>query len=316
MYPIEVVKNAMIYIGNHSNEELNCKVVAEKFSYSEFHFHRLFKYITNMSITDYIRDRRLIAAADKLLKETDTILDICLSSGFENQQTFDRVFKQKYGLSPKDFRALNPSVEKITPETIISNFYYRIMQEGNAVLKPYIIEKGVLKFIGRSAKMGGSKPTGEDIGMLYDDMAKIFQHAPNQVDEKFYGITINFANSTENSRREYWLCKEVKNLWHENKTGDWERLCDDMESLILPASRWLYVPVRYDDPFVKNLAPEEFRNDNGYLTPCVYDWGKLWLAENGYKPQDYPFEMEIYGLHDGYEGIEGGANITLAIPMI
>ena len=98
--------------------------------------------------------------------------------------------------------------------------------------------------------------------------------------------------------------------------GEFEALGDDMETLILPATRWLYIPVRYDDPFVKSLAPEEFRDDPGYLTPCVFNWGRSWLIENGYKPQDYPFEMEIYGLHDGYEGIDGGANITLAIPMI
>ena len=136
------------------------------------------------------------------------------------------------------------------------------------------------------------------------------------MDGKFYGITINFANSTDYSRKDYWLCKEVPTLWDAHKTGAWEPMGDDMESLILPATRWLYIPVRYDDPFVKNLAPEEFRNDPGYLTPCVYNWAKLWLLENGYQPQDYPIELEIYGLHDGYEGIEGGANITLAIPMV
>lgn len=184
------------------------------------------------------------------------------------------------------------------------------------MLQPYIVEKGVQKFIGRSAKIGGTNPTGEDVGLLYGNMQNIFSKINRPMNDRFYGITINFVNSTDNSRKDYWLCKEIETLWKDDMPGEFEALGDDMETLILPATRWLYIPVRYDDPFVKSLAPEEFRDDPGYLTPCVFNWGRSWLIENGYKPQDYPFEMEIYGLHDGYEGIDGGANITLAIPMI
>lgn len=42
------------------------------------------------------------------------------------------------------------------------------------MLQPYIVEKGVQKFIGRSAKLGGTNPTGEDIGLLYGNMQTIF----------------------------------------------------------------------------------------------------------------------------------------------
>ena len=317
MYFHEVIKSALEYIAEHYSEDLNCTVVAEKFAYSEYHFHRLFKHIANISVTDYIRDRRLFAAANKLLDNDDTILNICLSCGFDNQQTFDRVFKQKYGLTPKDFRVRNEYADEPSPDKIIRNFYYRLMQEGgNCMLKPYIVEKGVMRFVGRSAKMGGTKPTGEDIGILYEHMSEIFERIQSPVDGKFYGITINFAGSGKNSRQDYWLCKEVSTFWEDSEAKKRYTLGEDMETLTLPATRWLYIPVRYDDPFVKNLAPEEYRDDNGYLTPCVFGWGTMWLKENGYEPQDYPFELEIYGLNDGYEGIEGGANITLAIPMV
>lgn len=184
------------------------------------------------------------------------------------------------------------------------------------MLDPYIVEKGVQRFVGQSAKLGGSRPTGEDIGLLYDHIRDIFGKIGHPVDDKFYGITINFVNSTDTSRKDYWLCKEVASLWKEEASCEFAALGEDMETLILPATRWLYIPVRYDDPCVKNLAPKAFQDDPGRITPCVYGWGRAWLRENGYRPQDYPFEMEIYGLHDGYAGVDGGANITLAIPMV
>ena len=301
MYFHEVIKSALEYIAEHYSEDLNCRAVAEKFAYSEYHFHRLFKHIASISVTDYIRDRRLFAAANKILDSDDTILDICLFCGFEHQQTFDRVFKQKYGLTPKDFRIRHEYVNEPAPDEIIRNFYYRLMQEGgNCMLKPYIVEKGVMRFVGRSATM-------DNIGSLYEHMNEIFERVPNPVDSKFYGIVVN---------DDYWLCKEVGTYWEDSEKQIRHKLGADMQTLTIPATRWLYMPTRYDDPFVKNLAPEEYRDDPGYLTPCVFGWGKMWLKENGYERQDYQFELEIYGLNDGYEEIEGGANITLAIPMV
>ena len=94
-----------------------------------------------------------------------------------------------------------------------------------------------------------------------------------------------------------------------------------METLTLPATRWLYIPTRYDDPFVRSLAPNGNDipdDDPGDLTPYVYGWGCLWLKENGYERSDLPIELEIYGLYDGYDHDKGGpgANLTLAIPMV
>lgn len=173
------------------------------------------------------------------------------------------------------------------------------------MLSPYIVEKGCLRFVGRCVK------SENEIGTLFGQMEDIFSCVEEPLDEKFYGISVNFVNGSEDSIRTYWLCKEVVSL--KGADGEWRRLKSGTETLILPPTRWLYIPVRYDDEFVRNLAPEEYQEDYGYLTVCVFAWGRKWLAENGYREQDFPFELEIYGLHDGYG--EAGANVTLAIPM-
>ena len=184
------------------------------------------------------------------------------------------------------------------------------------MLKPYIVKKDIIRFVGKSIKIDNVDLIGESIGSLFGQMKEIFCKVHSQIDDKFYGITVNFANGTENSCRSYWLCKEVESLWHNNEIGNWERMESAMETLVLPATRWLYIPVRYDDPFVKSLAPEECREDPSQLTNYVYGWAHKWIQENGYTQQDYPFELEIYGLNDGYEEVEGGANITLAVPIV
>ena len=232
------------------------------------------------------------------------------------------------------------------------------------MLKPYIVEKDVLRFVGRAIKEGGVKKSGEDFD-LWAHMEKMGNKIPNLADDKYYyAVSVNFANSGEGSRRDYWLCKEVSSYWHkdgiyskhsEGNWGGWENLGAEFETLTLPATRWLYIPIRFDDPFIRNLAllgkgtidevmaehsmdvsirtvnnlnkgivEEEYIKTPDIelgpeeLIPPVYFWGLLWLKENGYERQDYPFELEIYGLTDGYDGDSGGpgADMTLAIPMI
>jgi len=363
-YLFDMIENAMEYIAENCNENLNCNLVAEKYAYSEYHFHRLFKNITTVSVTDYIRDRRLFSAANKLLDTNDTILDICLSCGFDNQRTFNRAFKQKYGMSPKDFRIRKEYVDEPAPDKIISNFYYRLQEGGKIMLKPYIVERGVMRLVGRCLKEGGVKQNWEDFD-LWGHMDKMADKIPNLVDDKYhYAVSINFANAGDGSRRDYWLCKEVSSYFNKNgifsknsegNWGGWDNLGADLETLTLPATRWLYIPIRLDDPFLRNLAllgkgtfdevmaehsmdvsirtvhnlnkgiveKEYITNPDaelgpGDLIPPVYLWGLLWLKENGYERQDYPFELEIYGLTDGYDKNNGGpgADMTLAIPMV
>ena len=89
------------------------------------------------------------------------------------------------------------------------------------------------------------------------------------------------------------------------------------KGLIRVIGKWVYVPVRYDDPDVKALAPADKHEDMGFLTGCVFGWLKKWIPENGYVKNDYPEELEIYGLNDGYDFPNGnGANITLGVPII
>ena len=73
------------------------------------------------------------------------------------------------------------------------------------MIKPYIVKKDVLKFMGKCNRIEKSENVGEAIGSLFEQMGEIFGRIKNPIDEKFYGITVNFANASKNSIRSYWL---------------------------------------------------------------------------------------------------------------
>jgi len=67
-------------------------------------FKRDFQAIYHTSPLKWIRNRRLDKAKEMLVETNLTITDICFSSGFENIAHFSKVFKDKFGTPPSEFR--------------------------------------------------------------------------------------------------------------------------------------------------------------------------------------------------------------------
>ena len=57
------------------------------------------------NFNQYLNDARLNYACYRLENTRDSITNICLDSGFESQRTFNRTFKERYKISPSDYRS-------------------------------------------------------------------------------------------------------------------------------------------------------------------------------------------------------------------
>lgn len=68
-------------------------------------FSRFFRRATGRGFTETLNDIRL-GHAGELLRETEqTVAEICYASGFENLANFNRQFRRRHGLSPREWRA-------------------------------------------------------------------------------------------------------------------------------------------------------------------------------------------------------------------
>ena len=68
---------------------------------------QIFKTETGMSFGEYVRHLQMEHAC-KLLKTTFIrVKEVSMASGFYDQSYFDRIFKGKYGISPKEYRNKN-----------------------------------------------------------------------------------------------------------------------------------------------------------------------------------------------------------------
>lgn len=101
---MDKIRQILKYMKQHYPEKLSIKEMVEACGFSQSHFMKFFKITIGMPFTFYLNDYRLTMASRLLLSSEDTILTIAGDTGFENPSYFNRMFKQKFGITPREFR--------------------------------------------------------------------------------------------------------------------------------------------------------------------------------------------------------------------
>ena len=78
--------------------------MAKDLGVSKYVLSRVFSKIFHRNFNQYLNDARLGYAKQRLETTNDPITTIWLDSGFESQRIFNRVFKEKYKVSPNEYR--------------------------------------------------------------------------------------------------------------------------------------------------------------------------------------------------------------------
>ena len=100
----DLFTKALKYISENYTNSVSLKSVAKHLGVDQCHLSREFKKRIKNGFYGYLTELRLERAKD-LLKNSDlTIYEILLESGFSNQRTFNRVFKNSVGITPKEYR--------------------------------------------------------------------------------------------------------------------------------------------------------------------------------------------------------------------
>jgi len=71
---------------------------------SKYVLSRLFAKTFHSNFNKYVNDIRLNYATTLLESRKDSIINIGLDAGFESQRTFNRVFKERYKITPREYR--------------------------------------------------------------------------------------------------------------------------------------------------------------------------------------------------------------------
>ena len=101
---IERFNKAITFIEENIADDISIDQVADIACCSTFHFQRIFSFITNISISEYIRRRKMTLAASDVLEDKMKIIDISLKYGYSSPTAFNRAFKSIHNVAPSQAR--------------------------------------------------------------------------------------------------------------------------------------------------------------------------------------------------------------------
>ncbi len=101
---IKNLNQVIDYIENNLTGEIVNDEIVKLAGCSIYNFQRMFSYIADKPLSEYIRSRKLTLAAFDIINSRERIIDIALKYGYESQDSFARAFKHFHGVLPSTAR--------------------------------------------------------------------------------------------------------------------------------------------------------------------------------------------------------------------
>ncbi|MDR1630853.1 MAG: AraC family transcriptional regulator [Oscillospiraceae bacterium] len=136
------MNEALDYVEEHLADELDYAAIAQKACCSVYHFQRMFSYMAEVPLSEYIRLRRLSLAAVDLQNSGEKVIDIALKYGYESPTAFTRAFQNMHGLTPNAARQKGVVLKAYPPIS------FHISVKGASIMQYRIEEKSAFRVVG------------------------------------------------------------------------------------------------------------------------------------------------------------------------
>ena len=239
--------------------KIDYKELAKIVGISSYSLQRTFAFLTGITLTEYIRKRRLSKVAEEINRTNAKIIDIALKYQYDSPISFSNAFKRMHGIQFKS------AIEEI------KEFKYRIIEMEEQEF--YCVTTGVISYDDNKSISDLYKKCRQNGTMDF------FVQNSNQ-NELYYGIDVPFLNGSKYTgkgiyyiggkvrRKDLKKVKVPKGLWVcfllQNKgQKDINKLYDYMYSKWLPESKYeekLFYPqleIYYKDSCEICVAIEE-----------------------------------------------------------
>jgi AraC family transcriptional regulator len=142
---MDLLKNmnrAIQYIEENLTHDIDFKEVARIAFCSEYHFKRMFSFLTGITLSEYIRRRRLTLAAFELKDSNVKVIDIAIKYGYNSPDSFARAFQNLHGITPSEARNNGHSLKAYPRMT------FQLSIKGGNEMNYRIVEKEAFRIVG------------------------------------------------------------------------------------------------------------------------------------------------------------------------
>ena len=240
--------NEMIdYIEENLDEKINYDYLSKFLGVNTYTLQRLFSLLTNTSIAEYIRKRRLSVAGEELYNEKNKVMDIAIKYQYDNATSFSRAFEQFHGIKPSQ-------VNKETKLKIFPKIVFEEKEANNKEISYEIVERDEITLYGLSI------PTTEET--IEYDAPRFFKEIREKYLAKYGEISYGMVSYEDELRlhcNAYWVM--------------YEQPIEEFKKIIIPKSKWLSFKIpNQEAPDIREASQTFYKS---FLPSCQYNLSDL-----------------------------------------
>ncbi|MBD8501255.1 AraC family transcriptional regulator [Paenibacillus arenosi] len=268
---VESLQMAIEYMEDHLLDDISIEQIAKYAHSSPFHFQRTFSILTDMTVGDYLRRRRLTLAAQELATSNSKVIDIALKYGYETPEAFAKAFRKQHNLSPSNVRQHIGKLKSYNRLIIQMNL------KGVEPMNYRIVERGSFKVVGQKREISMQSNVNGNMSAIpqfwndahVDGTNDLLFKLNNGEIKGVLGVCVDKESKGRDlSIIDYWIGTDY--------IGETPQQLLELE---IPPSKWVIFEVH-------GAMPEAMQNT----------WKKImseWFPSNSYQHAEIP-DLEVY----------------------
>ena len=273
MIGFEILQKSVDFIEAHLLDNITYVDVAKQVNMSPYEFHRTFRFISGITPSAYIRNRRLSLAGQELMYTDIKVTDLAMKYWFDSVDGFTKAFSRFHGITPGAVKAGSKSLAMYNPLSI------RVTMEGATPIKYKMTELGTVNFL--------VIPRSFSVDIIEDDSDESISDFWGEcIQSKKLDLLKTFR--AKNDNRVFGLCSELK----EDSTSFVYALAvvvpDDFDFTKAPDgfTKWQVEKSRY-------VIFDCYGKDGDCISKAWENYFQNFLPQSGLQTKESP-DFEIY----------------------
>jgi len=259
---IEKLNKSINYMEENMTEEIDYEQVAKIACCSSYHFQRMFSYLANVPLSEYIRRRRMtLAVVD--LQNGMKVIDVAVKYSYDSPTAFNRAFQSVHGVAPSAVKKDGVFLKAFPPVN------FKITVKGVEEMNFRIEKKDAFRIV------GVSEP-------LHKDIEKNFEIVPQMWNKANINGTVQKLAAMMDGQPTGLLgvsaCNNSENWRYFIAVASSKEVGDSFEEYTIPEFKWAIFSGEG-----QGLTVQE-------LEKCIIT---EWLPTSGYEYDNGP-DIEVY----------------------
>lgn len=252
---MERLNRAINYMEENMTDTIDFDMVAKIAGCSTYHFQRMFTYMAELPLSEYIRRRKMSLAAVDLQEVENKVIDIGLKYGYDSPTAFNRAFKSIHGIAPSKVRESGVILKAYPPIS------FRITIKGDCEMNYRIEKKEAFRVV------GVSMPLEKEIEKNFAIVPQMWQKAATN------GTIPRLASIMEGAPMGLLgvsACNAEEEWKYYIAVASQKALDQDFEEYMVPASTWAIFSGEGKNTSIQEL---EKRIVTEWLPTSGYEYG-------------------------------------------